>query len=136
MAGNGLVHRDTSRRPVDMLAGKQARLYVLPVDAATAESTGTRIVYGPIESARYWTLDVITAMESGVGSASTSGHRRPSRRRAGGHLAGIGRQRSGRPRLADEHSTHSAGNGRIHPGRGPAEAEVAFLAFGRVRKGG
>jgi transposase len=85
---NGRVHRETGRRPVDMLTVEQARLHVLPVEAATAALGESRIVADDqtirFGSVRYSTPDGHQRPRRVVpGRRRRTGHRRPPRRRSG-----------------------------------------------------
>ena len=133
---NSRVHRETGRRPVDMLAEEAARMHVLPVEAATAALGETRIV-GDDQTIRF----------GSVRYSTPDGHQgRPVwcrvvgdelvivAQRAGG-LVEIARHRlstPGKPRIVDEHyPAHRVGNGPHLPRpRARTDAEVAFLALG------
>jgi transposase len=115
---NGRVHRETGRRPVDMLAEEQARLHVLPAEAATAALGETRIV-GDDQTIRFGSVRYST----------------PDGHQGRGVWCRVARHRlstPGKPRITDAHyPQHRAGNGPHLPKpRARTEAEVAFLALG------
>ena len=133
---NGRVHRETSRRPDDLLAIERAHLHVLPADPYTAALGVTRTVAPDqtirLGSVRYsvplafvgaeiWVR--VAGDEVVIVAATATG------------LAEIARHRCstpGQPRLDDAHFLdHPAGRGtRGARPRPVALDEVAFLALG------
>ena len=133
---NGRVHRETGRRPVDMLAEEQSRLHVLPAEAATAALGETRVV-GDDQTVRFGSVRYSTpnGHQGHEVWCRVVGDELVIVGRRGGGLAEIARHElstPGKPRIADEHyPQHPAGNRpRLPKPRARTDAEVAFLALG------
>jgi transposase len=133
---NGRVHRETGRRPVDMLTIEQARLHVLPVEAATAALGESRIV-GDDQTIRFGSVRYSTPDgHQGRGVwCRVVGDELVIVGRHKGAVAEIARHRlstPGNPRIADEHYPHHPTGNGPHPPRPRArsDAEAAFLAIG------
>jgi hypothetical protein len=133
---NGRVHRETGRRPDDLLAIERAHLHVLPADPYTAALGVTRTVGDDqtirLGSVRYSTPLAFVGAEVWV---RVAGDEVVIVARTATGLAEIARHRCstpGQPRLDDAHFLdHPAGRGiRGARPRPVAPGEVAFLALG------
>jgi hypothetical protein len=137
---NARVHRETGRRPDEMLVEERVHLHALPAEPHAAALGMTRVVdddqtirWG---SVRYSTPDGHQGSEVWcrvVGEQLVIVGRRQGRR--GGELVEIARHQlstPGQPRILDEHYPHHpAGNGPRTPNPRPrTEAEIAFCAIG------
>ncbi|MHB8461002.1 MAG: IS21/IS408/IS1162 family transposase [Candidatus Limnocylindrales bacterium] len=134
---NGRVHRETGRRPDDLLAIERGHLHVLPVEPYTAALGETRTVANDqtirLGSVRYSVPRAYVGAEVWV---RVSGDEVVIVARTGAGLAEIARHpRStpGRPRIDDTHYLdHPAGRGSRGARPCPvAPGEIAFLALGQ-----
>jgi len=133
---NGRVHRETGRRPDDLLAIERGHLHVLPAEPYTAALGVTRTVAGDqtirLGSVRYSTPRAFVGAEVWV---RVSGDEVVIVARTEAGLAEIARHaRStpGQPRLDDAHFLdHPAGRGTRSPRPRPVDpTEAAFLLIG------
>jgi len=132
---NGRVHRETGRRPDDLLAIERAHLHALPADPYTAALGVTRTVGDDqtirLGSVRYSVPRAFVGAEAWVRIA---GDEVVIMARTATGLAEIARHRCstpGRPRIEDAHyPDHPAGRGtRGARPRAAAPGETAFLAI-------
>ena len=133
---NGRVHRETSRRPDDLLAIERAHLHVLPADPYTAALGVTRTV-APDQTIRLGSVrySVPLAFVGAEVWVRVAGDEVVIVATTATGLAEIARHRCstpGQPRLDDAHFLdHPAGRGiRGARPRPVALDEVAFLALG------
>ena len=135
---NARVHRETGRRPVDMLAEERARLHVLPAEPYAAALGETRLVNDD-QTVRFGTVRYSTP-SGHVGQqvwCRVHGEQLVIVARTGRGLREIARHQlstPGHPRIVDEHyQGHPAGEqGPAQPRpRATNRAEGAFLELGQ-----
>jgi len=133
---NGRVHRETGRRPDDLLAIERAHLHVLPAEAYTAALGETRTVADDqtirLGSVRYSVPRPFVGTEVWVRVAGDEVVV-VARTEAGlAEIARHARSTPGRPRIDDAHfPDHPAGRGTWGARPRPvAPGEIAFLALG------
>ncbi len=133
---NGRVHRETGRRPDELLVLERARLHVLPATPYTAALGETRLVHDDqtirLGSVRYSTPREFVGSEVWVrvsGDEVVIVARTDTGLR---EIARHARSRSGHPRIEDAHYPDHPSGRRISPPRPrPVDpAERAFVALG------
>ena len=133
---NGRVHRETARRPADLLAIERGHLHVLPAEPYTAALGLTRTVEPDqtirLGSVRYSTPRAFVGAPVWVRVAGDE-IVIVARTEAGlAEIARHARSTPGRPQIDDAHfPDHPAGRGTHSPRPRPVDpAESAFLALG------
>ena len=133
---NGRVHRETGRRPDDLLAQERAHLHVLPSEPYTAALGLTRTVGDDqtirLGSVRYSTPRAFVGTEVWVRVCGDEIVIVARTETGLAEIARHARSTPGQPRIDDAHfPDHPAGRGTHSPRPRPVDpAESAFLALG------